>query len=567
MTVIGIDLGTSNSVVAYWREEEANVIPNNLGEILTPSVVSIDEEKQLLVGQVAKERLLTHPDQTAALFKRDMGTDKTFELGGEYYLPEELSSFVLRKLKEDAEHFLKEEIEEAVISVPAYFNDRQRKSTKRAAELAGLKVERLISEPTAAALSYGLHEFERDCNFLVFDLGGGTYDVSILEKFAGVIQVRAIAGDNYLGGEDFTKAIYQYILQQLKIAEDDLKSHEKQSVMNQAEQAKRLISQQQEIEITITINEEYKTIKFTSTEFDTLVKELALRVRSPIVRALNDASLRPEDLDAVVLVGGATRMPLIKKLVSKIIGQIPFSNIDPDQSVAVGTAIQAALKQRDQSLKEVILTDVCPFTLGTDVVKEINDNQIESGYFYPIIERNTPIPISIVKRLYTVYDNQPKLKVDVYQGENRITKENLKIGEVVVEVPPAPAGEGMVDVRYTYDVNGILEVECTPVSTGITKRIVIEQNPGNMSNEEIDKRLKELEAIKIHPRNQEENRLLISKGERLYQESLGERREYIAQLLEAFERVLATQRPDKIEQAAHTLRQHLNQLEGGSPPL
>lgn len=565
MTVIGIDLGTSNCVMSYWDGTEAKVLRNGLGKALTPSIVSVDADGHLLVGEVARERLISHPEDTAALFKRDMGTNKRIKLGDDTYLPEELSSFVLRKLKEDAEYVLKEEITEAVISVPAYFNDQQRKSTKRAAELAGFKVERLISEPTAAALAYGLHEYEEDSNFLVFDLGGGTFDVSILEKFSGIIQVRAIAGDNYLGGEDFTNKIYQFVLEDHDLKESMLTEHEKQILLKQAEQAKRVIGEQKEMELGFMVGEKQLKTKLTVSKFEELITDLTLRLRAPIIRAIHDANLRVDELDAVVLVGGATKMQIIKTLVAKIVGQIPFSLIDPDQSVAIGTAIQAALKERDESLKEIILTDVCPYTLGTDITKRTEYGQYESGYYLPIIERNTPIPISIVRRLYTIADNQTSILVDVYQGEHRLTKDNLKIGEVSVKVPPAPAGEESIDVRYTYDINGILEVEVTTVSTGKTERKVIDQSAGEISQEEIERRLEELKSIKIHPREMESNRLLLSRGERLYQESLGDRRNYISQLLDAFERVLDTQRPDLIQQASSEIQKEFDLIEGRPP--
>ncbi|KAB8139341.1 molecular chaperone HscC [Gracilibacillus oryzae] len=565
MTIIGIDLGTSNSVMAYWDGAKAKIIPNSLGENLTPSIVSMDENGELFIGKVAKERLITYPEQTVALFKRNMGTEKQMMLGKKYYSAVDLSSFLLKKLKIEAEKFLNETIEEAVISVPAYFNDAQRKATKRAGELAGLRVERLISEPTAAALSYGIHERETDANFLVFDLGGGTYDVSILEKFEGVIQVRAIAGNNYLGGTDFTDALIHYALSKRGYSQQQITTKEKAALVKKAEICKRNLTNGNTAELVFTIDGQNETVKMTVEKFEEITHDLIIKLREPLHRAMQDASLQPNELDAVVLVGGATRMPLIKTVVSKMLGRIPFSPIDPDESVALGAAIQAALKQRAESLKEVILTDVCPFTLGTGVVKEIGQNQWESGYFFPIIERNTPIPISIQKRLYTVYDNQEQILVDVYQGESRKTKDNLKIGEVRIQVPPAPAGEEMIDVRYTYDVNGILAVDCISVTTQETKSIVIEQNPGMLTNEELEQQLEKIAQLKVHPKDKEENRLLLARGERLYEELIGDRRKLVANLLEEFDQALETQRPDIIEKAAKILKGRLDQLEGWNP--
>ncbi|GKX68554.1 molecular chaperone HscC [Inconstantimicrobium mannanitabidum] len=562
MTTIGIDLGTTNSLVAYWTEEGAKIIPNILGSNLTPSVVSVDENNEIIVGQVAKERLITHPQLTAFAFKRYMGTEKQFHLGKYSFSSEELSSFVLKSLKSDAEAFLGEEVTEAVISVPAYFNDAQRKATKKAAELAGLKVERLVSEPTAAAISYGLHQEESETKFIVFDLGGGTFDVSILELFEGVMEVKSIAGDNFLGGEDFTNILVSYFVECENIDVNSLDYKGKSALYKQAELCKRAITSNEKGIMSFRLNDENHEKIITPLEFDKLVVPLLVRLRRPIERALRDAELTPNDLDAVILIGGATRMPVIKSTVGKIFGKLPYSNINPDEAVALGAAIQVALKERNESLSEVILTDVCPYTLGTGVVKRIDRDNYESGYFLPIIERNTPIPVSRVERLSTVRDNQTVIQIDIYQGENRRVDGNIKLGELSVKVPPAKAGQEQIDIRYTYDINGILEVEVIVVSTGIKERIVIEKNPGSMSKENIEKRLKDLENIKIHPRDKMENRLLLARGERLYEESLGEKREFIGDLLQKFEAVLSRQDEREVKKAAQQLKETLEQLEG-----
>ncbi|MCH5138840.1 molecular chaperone HscC, partial [Clostridiaceae bacterium UIB06] len=373
MTTIGIDLGTTNSLVAYWTDKGPVIIPNVLNSNITPSVVSIDENGEILVGQIAKERLISHPHMTAASFKRYMGTEKTFKLGKYSFTPQELSSFVLKSLKADAEAFLGEEVVDAVISVPAYFNDAQRKATKRAAELAGLRVERLISEPTAAAISYGLHNEESETQFLVFDLGGGTFDVSILELFEGVMEVKSIAGDNFLGGEDFTNLLAAYFLRENNIEIEDLDYKERSAIHKQAELCKLALSQGQSGKMSLVIKNENCEVSINREEFEKISNELLLKLRRPIERALNDASLSPDELDAVILIGGSTRMPVVKSAVGKMFGKLPYSNINPDEAVALGSAIQAALKDRNEALKEIILTDVCPYTLGTDVVKQMGD--------------------------------------------------------------------------------------------------------------------------------------------------------------------------------------------------
>jgi molecular chaperone HscC len=561
MTVIGIDLGTTNSIVAYWAEKGPEIIPNVLGEKLTPSVISVDENGDILVGQIAKERLITHPHLTVSNFKRYMGSEKVYKLGNYSFTPEELSSFIIRTLKEDAEAFLGSEVTEAVISVPAYFNDVQRKATKRSAEIAGLKVDRLISEPTAAAISYGLHEQDSETKFLIFDLGGGTFDVSILELFEGVMEVKSIAGDNFLGGEDFTNLLAAHFLDThgIDIITLDNKSHA--AIYKQAEICKRNLGREEVGKMVLTINGETFETRIDRPTFETLVNPLLLRLRNPIDRALRDAALSPENLDAIILIGGTTRMPIIRSVVSKMFGRIPYININPDEAVALGTAIQVALKERNSALNEIILTDVCPYTLGTDIVRLIEDGGYETGYYLPIIERNTPIPVSKVKRLYTVSDNQKVIQVEIYQGESRRTEGNLKLGELNIKVAPAPQGKQSIDVRYTYDINGILEVELVNVETGAKKSIVIEKNQGTLSKEEIEKRLDELKNIKIHPRERAENRLLLAKGERLYEESLGEKRKVIEFLLIEFENTLARQNEWEVTKAAKKLKAELDKLE------
>lgn len=561
MAIIGIDLGTTNSLVATWSEDGATLIPNVLGEFLTPSVVSVDETGEILVGRIAKERLITHPQLTAATFKRFVGTEKKYELGTYTFSSEELSSFVIKSLKQDAEAYLNEEVTGAVISVPAYFNDTQRKSTKRAAEIAGLTVERLISEPTAAAIAYGLYQEESETKFLVFDLGGGTFDVSILELFEGIMDVKSIAGDNYLGGEDFTRSLMTFFLESHQLDPDSLDSKTLSLIYTQAERCKLTLCNESAATMNVVIHNQTYETSINRGEFEKIVTPLLLRLRYPIERALRDASLNPNDLDAVILIGGATRMPLVKSVISKMFGRMPYANINPDETVALGAAIQVALKERNKALEEVILTDVCPYSLGTSVVQEFGDGKSESGYFFPIIERNTPIPVSKVERLYTVKDKQQFITIDVYQGENLRVVNNLKLGELKIKIPPAPAGNESVDIRYTYDINGILEVEVISTSTGEKKRTIIQQNAGNLTDAEIEKRLLELRDIKIHPRDREENRLLLAKCERLYEELLGDERKKISILLQQFESVLTTQNDKKIKEASSILKEHIESME------
>ena len=562
MAIVGIDLGTTNSLVACFKDNVPVVIKNVYGETLTPSIVSVDENGEVFVGKIAKERQITHPESTASLFKRHMGTKKEYKLGDKKFLPEELSSLIIRNLKADAEEFLGEEVTEAVISVPAYFNDTQRKATKRAGELAGLKVERIINEPTAAAIAYGLHEKNANTKFLVFDLGGGTFDISVLELYKNIMEVRAVAGDNYLGGEDFTKVLMEIFARRNDLDLNDLDSKTYNLLRKQAEVSKRNFSKEKIAELSIKIDDKEIKETISSSEFEKDCELLLAKLRKPIERALSDAAIKLKEIDTIVLVGGGTKLPLIRSFVGKLFGRLPATNINPDEVVAMGAAVQAAMKKRDKAIKEIVLTDVCPYTLGTNTSIQKPGGYYESGHFFPIIERNTVIPVSRVERLYTVKDNQKKISVEILQGESRLAKENILLGEITVSVPPSRGGEQAIDVRYTYDINGILEVEVTVVSTGVKKTMVIEKNPGHMSKEEVQERLEELKEIKIHPREKEENKHLIARGERLYEESIGLARTYIAQGISDFEDALDKQDEREISRAYEELKKLLNEIEG-----
>lgn len=562
MINIGIDLGTTNSLVSYWTEDGPVIIPNSLGEHLTPSVVSIDENGGVLVGKIARERQVTHPGLSASLFKRTMGTKKIYKLGDREFLSEELSALVLKSLKEDAEHFLGIPITEAVISVPAYFSDAQRKATKRAGELAGLKVDRLVTEPTAAALAYGLNNTKSETRILVFDLGGGTFDVSILEFFDNIMEVRAVAGDNFLGGEDFTEVLVGLFLKHQNINPEDLDIRTRSIIRKSAEIAKIGLCESRSVTMECIVNGEQLSFDITLEEYEKAVKGLLNRLREPVERALSDASLKLSEIESIILVGGATKLPIIRQFVSKLFGRLAYININPDEVVGLGASVQAALMGRDAALKEIILTDVCPYTLGTTISVKKSYGQYESGYFLPIIERNTVIPVSKVERLYTIYDNQRVLNVDILQGESRLSKDNIYLGELNIPVPQGPAGKEAIDVRYTYDINGILEVEVTVVSTGIKKSVVIEKSPGNMSKDEIEKSLSSLSHLKLHPRENHENMLLLARGERLYQENLGNIRQEISFLLRGFEDVLERQDPREIKEARKALKDALDAIDG-----
>ncbi len=564
--IVGIDLGTTNSLVSVWRDGEAHIIPNALGHRMTPSVVGVDGSGEVLVGMAAQERLRTHPELTTAAFKRHMGTRREVTLGRRLRLrPEELSALVLKSLKADAEAWLGHEIGEAVISVPAYFNDSQRQATRTAGALAGLEVSRLINEPTAAALAYGLHRRDLESKFLVFDLGGGTFDVSILELFEGVMEVKASGGDNFLGGEDFVDALVTAFLANAggRAATDrsQWNGTALAALKKEGERAKRAITKDKSATMKVRLGEQEHSWSLDEAGFAALVQPLLDRLTNPVKRGLRDAGLVPGDLDEVVLVGGATRMPVVRKLVARMFGRMPTIHIDPDEVVALGAAIQAGLKMRDAELKDVIVTDVCPYSLGVEVVEPLGRGATRGGIYLPIIERNVTVPVSRVERLYTVGDFQPAVTVRIFQGESRNVSDNIHLGQVSLDVPSAPAGEEQVDVRFTYDINGVLEVEATVVSTQVRKRMVIAQNPGLMTEKEIEKRLRALSKLKIHPRDREENRVLLARAERLYEEHLGETRQGIGAEIVNFEHVMDGQDVDDVNRARERLTAILDRLD------
>ncbi len=559
--IVGIDLGTTNSLIAYFTENGPEIIPNRLGKNLTPSVVSMDEEGQIYVGETAKERSLLFPGTSASVFKRNMGSGKKYKLLDKEFTAEELSSFVLRALKEDAEAFLGEEITEAVISVPAYFNDARRRATKEAGKLAGLNVERIISEPTAAAVAYGLYQNRDHARYLVFDLGGGTFDVSILELFENILEVRAVAGDNFLGGEDFTRVLEEAFfeknseLDRLEFSEKEL-NH----IHKQADNMKIGFTDSNVSKMKCNIRDSVYEMEMSLSEYEERCSELLDKIRQPVKRSLSDAHIKLADIDKVVLVGGATKSPVVRHFVSKIFKRFPDTNINPDEAVALGAAIQAAMKERNESIKEVILTDVCPFTLGTEVVREWQPGCFENGIFSPIIERNTVIPTSRTDRVYTAHDYQTRLRVNVLQGESRIAANNLSLGEILVDVPSKKAGEEAIDITYTYDVNSILEVEVRVVSTNeVVKKVFKGQNVG-MTDEEIAARFEELSYLKIHPRDREENKHLLYQGERIYEESLGDKRLMVEEALHRYEAALNTYDNGKIEEAKKEFKEFLESI-------
>jgi molecular chaperone HscC len=552
--IIGIDLGTTNSLVSVYQNGKAYLVKNALGSVITPSVVGVDDEGRIMVGQPAKDRLQTHPELTVAVFKRLMGTDQTIRLGTLELKPQELSSFILRQLKEDVEAELGITVTEAIVTVPAYFNDLQRKMTKLAGRLAEIKVERLLNEPTAAALAYGAHE-ELETQILVFDLGGGTFDVSILEMFDGIMEVRSSAGDNRLGGEDFSQIIVKdfltYLVKEHHLAEDILRRDFLPKILAECERAKTALSTQLEYTLSIELNGQSFEMSYSRDTFEKNAQPLLNRLILPVKQALTDSAIKLSELDQVLLVGGATRMPMISKMVARMFGRLPSREVNPDEVVAQGAGYQAALKAQDKQVNDVVLTDVCPFTLGIEII---------NGVFSPIIERNTTVPVSKMERYYTTVDEQERVAIKVYQGESRHTRNNVYLGLLDVPVPKDKAGEQALDVRFSYDINGLLEVETTVVSNNEKQSIIISNNQ-KLTEDDILESLTKLSTMKVHPRENTGNIAFLCRANRLYEQHLGDAREEVGRIIDYFNSILERPNLEDVDTVRITLETELDKYE------
>lgn len=557
--VMGIDLGTTNSAVSLWLNGKSVLIPNQWGEVLTPSVVGLDELGNILIGRPARDRLQSFPQLTQASFKRYMGTDAILSLGTRQFRAEELSALLLRQLKQDAETWLGRSLTTAVITVPAYFNDVQRRAVKNAARLAGLEVARLLNEPTAASLAFGLLE-NREQKYLTFDLGGGTFDVSIIDMFEGVVEVRASSGDVRLGGDDFSDAIVQWMLRQHP--ELNQPSHKlRAELLAKADAMKQTLSLENKASVTLEWNGRQWHWMLTETSLADCCQTLLTRLQRPVQQALHDARFSLHDLDHILMVGGATRMPLVRQTVARLFGRFPRHDLNPDEAVALGAGVQAGMVMTDSAVEDIILTDVMPFSLGVEVAKR-HAGRLKPGFFLPLIERNTFLPVSKMETVNTVEDNQTWILLKVFQGEGRRVQDNVFLGEMQIEVPPRPAGEVALDVRFTYTLDGLLEVECCYKGGQTVSRLVIEKIPGQMSEEQISASLQKLADLKQHPRERQENLVLLARCSRLYERLLGEERRWVDEGLTAFERALESQDIRRIATIREQLEQRLRQYDG-----
>lgn len=500
--VIGIDLGTTTSEIAYIKNGKPEIIVNRFGSRITPSVVGLTDDNELIVGEKAKGQAILKPDRTVMEVKRLMGTNQRVSLGGKNLLPQEISAMILKELKRSAEDYLGEEVTEAVITVPSNFTDLQRQATKSAGRKAGLKIERIINEPTAAALAYGINNLNTEENVLVYDLGGGTFDVTVLELFDGILDIKASRGNNKLGGKDFDDRIIEYVVKKFKDRHGiNLRENRKAMarIKDAAEKAKIELTTMKNTNIEvpfITVDKDNKPLaikmRLTREMFEKLISDLVKSTEREIDDAMNAAGFKPEDISTVIAVGGSSKIPCVRRLLVSKFGDKIRDEVNPDEAIALGAAIQAGIKNDEiSSKKSVVITDACRYTLGTSIIINGEDRVLE-GIYDPIIMRDSKIPCTVKKNYFTVEKNQTRMTIDVYQGDEKKADDNISIGEFVLDgIPAKPAGEEEIEVSFTYDLNGILKITAKVLSNGKciegiidTTKLVREEQ---LSEEELEK--------------------------------------------------------------------------------
>ena len=556
MAVIGIDLGTTNSLASVYTESGVKVIPNSLGNKLTPSVVGLDDEGKVIVGEVAKERLITHPERTAAEFKRTMGKDKTYKLGEESFSSQQLSSILLRKIVADAKAHLNEEIDEVVISVPAYFDDKMRTATKQAAEMAGIKCERLINEPSAAALAYLYKHGWKDGTYMVVDFGGGTLDVSIIDSFDSVMEIIAVAGNNHLGGKDINEAIYNHFCLVNNLLDSNLTPEERAIIYRMSETTKIALSTNPLAVMSVCLNDQEYSLTLDNNSLIKIAHESFEKLFEPIKKALKDSRLKPNELEAIVLVGGSCKMPTVASYIEKITGVKPCSDLDPDTAISLGAGVYSGIKTKNQQLKDVVMTDICPFSLGVDC-RDMNDDLVMSF----IIDRNSMLPCSQIKSYYAIHQNQTEVEFRIYQGESIIPENNIYLGSMSITCPPTNTNEFIATCRMTYDINGILVIDVTN-KEGVTVSKTLVGNNVKLSEKEIATIKAKLDKLRFSDEVDEESQLLVSRAERVIEETLSYERDFLMNALTIFKLTMNKGNSVEKRKAKEDFKKLLDSLEG-----
>ncbi len=552
MAIIGIDLGTTNSLGSVYSKQGVQLIKNPYGSYFTPSIVAVDDDGQILVGLPAKQYQLEHPERAASLFKRKMGSKEVVKLGNKSFTPEELSSFVIRSIVDDAERYLGEPVSEAIVSVPAYFYDSQRFATKKAGALANVHVERIVNEPSAAALATYITE-EREQLSLVFDFGGGTLDVSVIDCLGSVVNILAISGDNQLGGSDFDQAIAMDFLAEHHLSH--LSEMEQNALLLACEQCKIRLSEENETDLVFHIDGTRLISRYSRKRLARQSEAILKKIRTVVYKAMNDANVSGADIEQVVMVGGSSKMPLVQSFARYLFQKSIVAKEDCDLRIAQGLGYFCGIKERKEGIKQYILADICPFSLSEETY---NKDLPSRSYCSVIIPRNSPLPCSMEKHFYTIRDNQDKIEIVALQGESVYADQNKRLGSFTVPIPKGPKGSQGAAVRYTYDINGILAIDVTVLSTGEkTSRVFCE----NLSSDALQKQLDKLEKLKIHPRDKQENKELMARLEAMVESSLGYKRDVAMELLQKFTHVLEEQNTYKIEKARKNILSFLTQEE------